>query len=616
MRSLELLAPARNLECGVAAVDCGADAVYVGPAKFGARAAAGNSKEDIAELCRYAHRFGVKVYATLNTLVRDDELDEAGSSLGELDACGIDAVLVQDLAVAAMARERGIPVHASTQTDNRDAGTVRFLSSLGISRVVLARELSLDEIRAVHDACPGTELEVFVHGALCASYSGACYASERFFGRSANRGVCAQFCRLKFDLTDSAGRVIRKDSHLLSLKDLALLDHLEELAAAGVTSFKIEGRLKEADYVKNVTAAYSQRLDGICAARPDLYRRASFGTVRPGFTPDINKTFNRGYTEYFLRGRRPGAASPDTPKATGEIVGRVKDVRRGYVVAAGVSSFANGDGLCFFDRSGRLCGFRANRVGGNRLYFRETPAGLERGMTLYRNSDAAFERILSRCKPERRVPLDLVFSATKDGFRLEAPGAPGGACAAEAAITPEKAAKPQRENILAQLSRWGGTAYEARHIEIKDGADGFFVPSGVLSSLRHSLAGILETRAGEYEPPRTAPEKLECRAGGAPNREFRPKNVTNSLAGELYGKIGAGAPIATPGAGGGKDALPLMQCKLCLRYELGCCVKYGGRRPEWREPLYLVFAGGRRARLEFDCRACQMNVRDAGEEDT
>ena len=392
-RPLELLAPAKNLECGKAAIDHGADAVYIGAQRFGARAAAGNSVADIAELCRYAHQFDAKVYVTVNTIIYDDELEDTRRLLEELQQSGVDAVLVQDMAILQMRNEEleirnenehssfpishfSFDLHASTQTDNRTAEKVAWLCDLGFSRVVLARELSIDEIRAIHEAVPDVELEVFVHGALCVSYSGQCYASQYCFQRSANRGECAQFCRMQFDLLDADGRVIEHDRHLLSLKDMCQIDNLEALAEAGATSFKIEGRLKDVAYVKNVTAAYSERLNQIIRRHPDLYCRASRGHCRYTFTPNLQKTFNRGYTDYFARGRRPDIASFDTPKAMGEFVGTVKEIRRDSFTVAGTATFANGDGLCFLNRDRQLEGFRVNRVEGNRLFPQRMPDGL------------------------------------------------------------------------------------------------------------------------------------------------------------------------------------------------------------------------------------------------
>ena len=362
MRKLELLAPAKDLKCGIAAIDCGADAVYIGAARFGARQAVGNSIDDINELCEYAHKFGCKVYVTVNTIIYDNELEDTQKLLNELGRIGVDAILVQDMGITKLQLPQDVDLHASTQTDNRSAEKVEWLARHNFDRVVLARELSLEEIRIIHQRVPQTELEVFVHGALCVSYSGVCYASEYCFGRSANRGACAQFCRMKFDLTDKDGNEIINQAHLLSLKDMCRIDSLELLADAGVTSFKIEGRLKDINYVRNVTAAYSNQLNEIISRRGSEYKRASSGVCDIRFTPNLNKTFNRGFTDYFLNGRTSDLASFYTPKAMGEYVGKVKEIRGNSFNVAGTTSFANGDGLCFINSNNELEGFRINRA--------------------------------------------------------------------------------------------------------------------------------------------------------------------------------------------------------------------------------------------------------------
>ncbi len=488
MRSLELLAPARDLPSALAAIDCGADAVYIGAEKFGARAAATNSVEDIASVVDYAHRFRAKVYVTLNTLLRPDEHEEMRELLHRLAYTGIDAILVQDMAMLDLTRGLGIPLHASTQTDNRTAERVGWLKEQGFTRVVLARELSLEDIRHIHSLHPDVELEVFVHGALCVSYSGACLASEHFFSRSANRGECAQFCRMKFDLVDSNGRVIEQASHLLSLKDLCLINELEALADAGAVSFKIEGRLKDVAYVRNVVSAYSLRLNDICRRRQGEYTRSSLGEVDYSFVPDLTKTFNRGYTDYFLHGRHSDISCPTTPKVMGERVGVVKQMGSTWLTVAGVTAFANGDGLCFVNTQGELEGFRVNRAEGNRLYPHKMPSSLRKGMELFRNNDASFLRTLSREVATRRIPIRLTFSTTEDGFKLQA--ITDGIAPQEAEVTfaHQEALKPQEENIRSQLSRWGDTVFLVRELTLADGVERLFVPSSILSSLRHSLA--------------------------------------------------------------------------------------------------------------------------------
>lgn len=614
MTRLELLAPARNLECGKAAIDHGADAVYIGAERFGARAAAGNSVAEIAELCSYAHVYGARVFVTVNTIIYDSETEDTKRLLADLNRAGVDAILVQDMAILKMADElRGeggfrMALHASTQTDNRTAEKVNWLQGIGFSRAVLARELSAEEIAEIHRAVPGIELEVFVHGALCVSYSGLCYASQYCFGRSANRGECAQFCRLKFDLIDSEDRVIIRDRHLLSLKDMNQHDNLERLIEAGATSFKIEGRLKDINYVKNVTTAYSQQLDRIVRLHPDRYCRASKGRCTYTFTPNLSKTFNRGYTSYFINGRQPDISSPDTPKALGEYVGKVKEVRGNSFNVAGIASFANGDGLCFINKSRELEGFRVNRVEGNRLFPLKMPRGIVPGTALYRNSDQEFDRILAKPSAVRKIDISMRLNVDDNGFSVDA-WITGGKGTVRVDITAEhqKANTPQRENIVRQLSKLGNTVYRCYDVRIPDGFD-YFIPSSVLASVRREIVERLGKEDAGVHDISASPA-----ADTSPMPQFydsRPPylyNISNRLSHDFYKVRGlreAGIAFEKNQPRSGI----LMQCRYCLRYALGHCVKYGGTKPSWTEPLYLQMSDGRRFRLDFDCRSCQMNV--------
>jgi len=587
------------LACGIAAIDHGADAVYIGAQRFGARAAAGNSTDDIRQLCAYAHQYGATVYVTVNTIIYDDELSATRRLIGELSSAGVDAILVQDMALVA---DCPLPLHASTQTDNRTSAKVRWLAEQGFSRVVLARELSIDEIAAIHRDVPQVELEVFVHGALCVSYSGLCYASQHCFGRSANRGECAQFCRMKFNLVDADGRTIEHDRYLLSLKDMNQSDNLERLIEAGATSFKIEGRLKDAAYVKNVTAAYSERLNQIVDRHPELYRRASRGRCTYTFKPDLNKTFNRGYTTYFANGRQTDIASFDTPKAIGEYVGTVKELRGRSFNVAGTAAFANGDGLCFVNADKELEGFRVNRVEGNRLFPLKMPPSLKPGVRLYRNNDQEMERLLAKPSAERKIPVKLALRPTATGFELRMSEA-----TVEAVATIEAehqtAEKPQRENIVRQLSKLGGTPYVCTAVDLP--ADfNYFIPSSLLSELRRRLLSVLTQHSSLLTPHFSLPTPHSS----LPEKYHLPYlyNVANREARAFYARQGLEAADALE-LREPQHAL-LMQCRHCLRYSLGYCVKNGGRRPQWKEPLTLQLGDGRRFRLEFDCRNCQMNV--------
>ncbi len=608
MRQLELLAPAKNLQCGMAAIDCGADAVYIGAPKFGARAAAGNSLDDIQALLDYAHQFGAKVYLTLNTIIYDDEIEEAENLLAQIDGMGGDAVLVQDMAVLQMAAGRNLVLHASTQTDNRNKEKVAWLKSLGFKRIVLARELSLEEIRTIHEAHPDVELEAFVHGALCVSYSGACYVSQHCFGRSANRGECAQFCRMKFDLVDADQHEWEHQRHLLSMRDLSQINYMEDLADAGVVSFKIEGRLKDVAYVKNVVAAYSQQLDRICEKRKNEYERASFGKVTYDFTPDLKKTFNRGYTNYFLNGRKPDIFSPDTPKAMGEYVGKVKEIRGKSFNVAGTSRFSNGDGLCFINDKKELEGFRVNRAEGNRLFPLHMSAGLKQGTVLYRNNDVAFEKELSQHGTERRIPITLTFYTTPSGFALKAEGRGIETCTAEIEFDKQQAQKPQHDNIVNQLTKWGGTIYSVAEVRIEDNADSYFIPSSKLSSMRQSISDAVSLVKCPVSAPKAVQFATESGALSNVEQYIDFKNISNHVSKTLHQQWGVGRCIESLETNAKEFNMPLMQCRHCLRYSLGYCVKHGGRKPEWKEPLVLRLGDGRRFRLEFDCRNCQMNL--------
>jgi len=600
VRALELLSPAKNLECGIAAIDHGADAVYIGAPRFGARAAVGNSVEDIRQLCDYVHLFGARIYVTVNTIIFDDELDDTRRLLSELKKAGVDAILVQDMAILGM--NSGITLHASTQTDNRTPEKVRWLRDIGFSRVVLARELSADEIAAIHREVPDVELEVFVHGALCVSYSGICYASQYCFGRSANRGECAQFCRMKFSLQDTDGREIEHERYLLSLKDMNQSDSLEELVKAGATSFKIEGRLKDLSYVKNVTAAYSQRLNEIIKNHPDEYCRSSKGVCTYSFTPDLRKTFNRGYTHYFLNGRQPDIASFDTPKAMGEYVGVVKELRRDSFNVAGVASFANGDGLCFINQQGVLEGFRANRVVGNRIYPYRMPQGLRAGVRLYRNSDQEFDRLLSRQSAERRIPVSISLRAVTGGFTLSAQG--------HSLFFPyehHEAKKSPIENIQRQLSKLGDTVYTCSEVDIPSDFN-YFIPNSILSDMRRALVAELgKSNRTEGQAPCEVGKRSQIAEPPLYSQDYL-HNISNHLSQRFYGvKEKSAFELKSSSEIKELDG-PIMQCRHCIRYSLGYCVKNGGNRPEWHEPLSLILGDGRRFRLEFDCKHCQMNV--------
>lgn len=631
LRKIELLAPAKNLECGIAAIDHGADAVYIGAAQFGARQTAGNSTEDIAELTRYAHQFGAVVYVTVNTIVYEKELAAMEHLLKQLVEMGVDAILVQDMAVLEIykklkaeyvARGYRMPaLHASTQTDNRSADKVKWLKENGFERVVLARELSLEEITDIHKAHPDVELEAFVHGALCVSYSGACYASQYFFNRSANRGECAQFCRMAFDLKDSDGETLIEDSYLLSLKDMCQLDRLGDLLEAGVCSLKIEGRLKDANYVKNVVATYSEALNAYIAKHSDKFRRSSFGKCSYTFTPALEKTFNRGFTHYFFNGRQKDISSFNTPKAMGEYVGYVKEIRRGSFNVAGTAMFANGDGLCFFNRQKKLEGFRVNRVENNRLFPLTMPKNLEPGMALYRNNDIEFERAMQGKTSTRKLQVRFVVDVVDGKLTFTATDECGRSANVVLNETPEKAQKSQHDNIVKQLEKLGNTVWTANEIYINNSADEFFIPSSRLAAVRRELLEALENTPVSNHTDKQAVGETTTNSVNANNTVYADTiniaNVANTTAQNYYAAHGVkNAPTAfelnsdyKAGSTTATSAVPpLMTCRYCLRYALGYCVKNGGKRPTWHEPLHLEAKNGIRVRLAFNCAKCQMEV--------
>ena len=600
-RKIELLAPARNLECGIEAINHGADAVYIGAPKFGARAAAVNSLEDIAALVEYAHLYNARIYVTVNTILKEEELKETEEMIRELYRIGVDALIVQDMAIAKLELPP-IPLHASTQMDNRTVDKVRFLRDAGFRQVVLARELSLREIGKIYEACPDIPLEVFVHGALCVSYSGQCYVSQACFGRSANRGECAQFCRLPFSLVDAEGKMIAKDKHLLSLKDLNQSEELEALLDAGASSLKIEGRLKDVSYVKNVTAAYRQKLDAIFARRKE-YTRASSGKCRFDFKPQLDKSFSRGFTHYFLHGRSKDIFSFDTPKSLGEEMGTMKESRN-YLTVAGVKSFNNGDGVCYLDEQGRLQGFRINRVDGNKLYPQEMPRIKPRTM-LYRNFDQEFERILARKSSERKIAVCILLAENNFGFSLTMTDEDDNSVTLTLPRDREPARTPQADNLKNQLAKLGNTPFEAERIDI-DFSENWFIPASVLSELRRQLVEqLIIARKVNYRrelavwkpTTHTFPQQTLSYLG----------NVMNTRAASFYQDHGV-KEVEPAYEKQPVEAAVLMFCKHCLRYSMGWCPIHQRERSPYKEPYYLVGTDGKKFRLLFDCKNCQMKV--------
>ena len=603
---LELLAPAKNADIAFAAILAGADAVYIGPDSHGARKNAANSIAEIARVVEVAHQFNAKVYATVNTLVYDDEIPSVEKLIADLYRVGVDALIVQDLGILRM-KIPPIELHASTQCDIRTPEKAKFLASVGFSRLVLARELSLDEIRAIHEAVPDTPLEAFIHGALCVSYSGDCRASFMAGGRSANRGECAQICRLPYDLVDENGRVIVRDRHLLSLRDLNRTPDIQAMADAGVSSFKIEGRLKEIDYVRNAVAWYSRVLDKFVADSHGRYVRQSFGHSRLGFTPVIEKAFNRGFTSYFLTGRAPakGMASMLTPKATGPQVGTVTSCNGRVITAKLSAQLANGDGLGFFDRDRKFCGFRLNRVEGSKL-FPATEVNIPAGTPIYRNRDKQWDDRMAATKGTRTVRVDMVLrTAGESTLVLDLTDERG--CSVSETLRLEKlddAVTPQehpRRNILSKL---GGTIYQAG--KIVDLAGQKFVPASALADLRRSAIALL-SNAWQMTYPRTLrlPEDIHAPLPQGTVLTIHD-NVANHLAEEFYRDHGATQIALAVEKSRPEGETQVMTTRYCIRKEMGKCLLTPSGR-DWPSPLYLQ-SGNLRMRVEFDCKRCGMNL--------
>ena len=600
MRPIELLSPAKDLACGIEAINHGADAVYIGSPKFGARSAAGNTIEDIKTLCAYAHRFRVKIYVALNTILTDEELPEAEKLIWELYEAGVDALIVQDMGITQL-NLPDIALHASTQTDNRTAARVRFLEESGFTQVVLARELALNEIRAIKEETT-VPLEAFVHGSLCVSYSGQCYLSAALSGRSANRGECAQYCRLPYTMLDSEGAQVTKARHLLSLKDMNRSEHLTAMLEAGISSLKIEGRLKDSSYVKNVTAYYRKKLDAIIKKYPERYTRASAGVTTFTFEPDLSKSFNRGFTDYYLRERNAEVSDFTTPKSIGEKVGTVKEIKGNSFTVAGFKQLNNGDGLAFFNESGVLEGFRVNKVDENRVFPLEMPA-VKPKTVLYRNYDHEFEKVLAHDTSERKIAVTMHLTDSETGFSLVVKDEENNVITLDRPFDKELAKRDQEENMRTQLAKLGGTAFAAQTVTIAM-EQNWFMPSSVLADMRRQAIEQLEQlrcttykreAKGTATPNLSAPLNTELTYLG---------NVYNAKAKQFYAQRGVTQIAPAFEVESIKD-VPLMFTKHCLRYSMGWCPTYQTEKSPYKEPFFLMYKDTR-IRLQFDCKNCQM----------
>ncbi len=599
VKTVELLAPAKDYASAVAAVDYGADAVYIGGAKFGARQAAGNSAEEIARVVEYARRYGVRVHAALNTLVWDDELEEAERQARELIAAGVDALIVQDMAL----RRMSLPVelHASTQVCNSTPEGARFLGEAGFARVILERNLSLAEIRAICSAT-AAEVECFVHGAICVGFSGRCFLSRSMSGRSGNRGACSQPCRLAWDLTDGRGRTYIAGKHLLSVRDMNLSHRIGDLLDAGVTSFKIEGRLKDTNYIKNVVAYYRRAVDEALAVRPGFVR-SSAGESVPDFTPDPSKSFTRGESEYFFAGKRPGVASFDTPKAVGEYVGRVAKVFGNGFTLLGEAELAPGDGICFITPHG-VTGTNVNAAEGRRIVPNRME-GIVVGAEVYRNSDRLFNLRLERSRTRRVIPATAVAEVSAEGFAITYTDCEGVTASAARTVPLDRAKNPgaNASALRVQAMKSGDTIFAVRDAEVR-GAE-WFVPASLAAEVRReALSALDEARRNRPLEHRILPENPAARYPS--ERLTAEENVTNRLAEAFYRDHGVreierGLDLAPTTAGH-----RVMRSAYCIRREIGECLR---ERPQLRGDLYLEH-GAHRYRLEFDCAACEMSLID------
>ncbi|MDE6375332.1 MAG: U32 family peptidase [Alistipes sp.] len=597
MKLVELLAPAKDFASAVAAVDCGADALYIGGARFGARQAAGNSSEQIARVAEYAHRFGVRVHATLNTLLWDCELADAERQARELIDAGVDALIVQDMAL----RRMNLPVelHASTQVSVRSPEVARFLGEAGFARVILERALSLDEIRRIC-AATDAEVECFVHGAICVGFSGRCFFSRASSGRSGNRGDCSQPCRLPWDLTDGRGHAFIRSKHLLSVQDLNLSQRIGDLLDAGVRSFKIEGRLKDINYIRNVVAAYRGAVDRALAERPEL-QRSSVGIGRPDFTPDPAKSFTRGESEYFFGGKRPGVASFDTPKSVGERIGRVSRVEGRAFRLEQDADLTPGDGICFIHH-GQLAGTRVNSIDGSRIVPNRME-GIVPGTEIFRNFDHRFNKLLSASRIRRSIPTSGHLRISESGIVLSYTDCQGISVSVSRVLAPDPANDPKANAaaLRAQVARSGDTIFSVDAVEIEGGQ--WFVPASMLSELRREgLEKLSQARSALPRPHRILPENPAARyPASALSAE---ENVTNRLAEAFYRDHGVRQiepPLELARSFGGAR---VMRSAYCIRREIGQCLR---EHPRLRGDLYLE-RGAQRFRLEFDCEHCEMNL--------
>ncbi|MEI7526147.1 MAG: U32 family peptidase [Mariniphaga sp.] len=603
VKTLELLAPAKNLICGRAAISHGADAVYIGGPKFGAREDAGNSLQDIEKLVTEAQIYGVKVFVALNTILYDSELEEARSQIKNLYEIGIDALIIQDLGILEMDLPP-IALHASTQLHNYLPEQLKFLEAVNFKRAVLARELTLEQIREIRNQTT-IELEAFIHGALCVSFSGRCYLSHAIGGRSANRGACAQPCRKRYTLYDADKMVISADQHLLSLKDLNHSHSISDLANAGVQSLKIEGRLKDIDYVKNITAFYRQKIDAFLEDQSE-FKAASAGKIIYGFDANPVKSFNRGATDYFLHGRSKEIASFNSPKFLGEPAGVVKKVTPNYFELDCLIEIANNDGLVFISSSGESVGIKVNIAEKSRI-FPDKMNGIYSGAMVYRNYDHLFQQQLKAELTIRKIGVYLELTEVENGFEFKATDETGIEVKLNLSTEKNPARDPSRSNetIIGQLSKSGGTIYQVMGVQLNEN-EKYFFQSSILNGMRRDLFELITEIRMEKSPSQVFNEPNSY---PYPSKEVGYEgNISNRLALQFYKRHGVLNPAMAFEKISDHHGKTVMTTKHCLKFQLGFCPKFGGKKPEHFNEPFSLNDGKNELMLDFDCRLCVMKV--------
>ncbi|MFH2141484.1 MAG: U32 family peptidase [Bacteroidota bacterium] len=605
MKKIELLSPAKNYESGIAAINCGADAVYIGASKFSARKAAVNEIKDIEKLTNYAHRYYAKVYAAVNTIFNDQELEEAVALTNDLYHAGVDSLIIQDYGLL-MSELPPLPLIASTQMHNNSVEKVKFLESAGFSRAILARELSLQQITDIKKAT-NIELECFIHGALCVSYSGQCYLSLVRSGRSGNRGDCAQPCRHKYTLTDNEGKIIAQNSHLLSLKDLNLSENITELIDAGITSFKIEGRLKDISYVKNITAFYRNKIDEVITGKNDLTKSSS-GKSKINFSPDPYKTFNRDFTKYLFSGKRDNITAFISPKSLGKKIGKVIYARENVIKAELFENLSNGDGICFINHKNELEGFRLNSVHNQLIYPHKMPQ-IESGTILYRNHDEAFTKLLEKENYMRKIDVEFIFSCDSKNISLRASDEDKNSAeiTLEEKFETAKNIEAAKKAVIGQLKKTGDTIFQVSGIDILNDFK-YFIPASLINNLRRNvLADLEKERLKNYIPEKK--KEITSKRIYPDNIVSYKANILNKKAKDFYISAGVSVVENAPESFSDFSDIELMVTRHCLKYETGFCNGNNAKSNSDNIEQWTLKDEKNEYSLTFDCSDCVMKIK-------